>query len=254
MKPLENKAALVTGGSRSLGKTTALRLAALGADVCLSYHSQAEAAQQTVAEIEAMGCKAAALQVDFIDQKHIAGFVEQFRGVLRQWETDKFDILVNNAGILCRKPFAYVSEADLDAQYNINFKSVFFLTQALVNDLRDGGRIINLGSGTTRTAFGPLIAYATMKSAVELFAQYLAKELGQRQITVNVVSPGALDTDFNKDLFTEMPGAKEYIASVTALGRVGVAQDAAGLIAFLCTEEARWVTGQRIEASGGAYL
>lgn len=254
MKALENKVALVTGGSRSLGKEVALRLARLGADVCLTYHSQAEAAQQTVAEIEAMGRKAAALQVDLQGTANIAAFVEQFRGVLNEWDRDKFDILVNNAGILCRKPFAAVSEADLDAQYETNFKSVFFLTQQLGDDLQDGGRIINLGSGTTRTAFGPLIAYATIKSAVELFTQYLAKELGQRQITVNVVAPGALDTDFNKDLFEEAPGAKDYIASITALGRVGVAQDAAGVIAFLCTDQAGWITGQRLEVSGGAYL
>lgn len=254
MKVLETQVALVTGGSRSLGKETALRLAKLGADVCLTYHSQAEAAQQTVAEIERMGRKSAALQADFGSTAHIASFVEQFRGVLRDWGTDKFDILVNNAGILTRKPFAFVSEADLDAQYNTNFKSVFFLTQALIGDLCDGGRIINLGSGTTRTAFAPLIAYATMKSAVELFTQYLAKELGQRQITVNAVAPGALDTDFNKELFSERPEARDYIASITALGRVGVAEDAAGVIAFLCTDAARWITGQRLEVSGGAYL
>ncbi len=254
MNTLENRVALVTGGSRSLGKATALRLAALGADVCLTYHSQAEAAEEVVAEIEGMGRKAVALQADFAGTAHLASFVEQFKGVLGSWETDKFDILVNNAGVLTRKPFAYVREADLDAQYNTNFKSVFFLTQTLVGDMRDGGRIINLGSGTTRTAFAPLIAYATIKSAVELFSQYLAKELGPRQITVNAVSPGALDTDFNKGLFEEMPGAKDYIASITALGRVGAAQDAAGVIAFLCTDEACWITGQRLEVSGGAYL
>lgn len=254
MNELENKVALVTGGSRSLGKETALRLAALGADVCLTYHSQSEAAQQTVAEIEGMGRKAIALQADFAGTAHIAAFVEQFRGVLREWGIEKFDILVNNAGVLTRKPFPYVSEEDLDAQYNTNFKSVFFLTQTLVNDLRDGGRIINLGSGTTRTAFSPLIAYATIKSAVELFTQYLAKELGQRQITVNTVAPGALDTDFNKELFSERPEARDYIASITALGRVGVAEDAASVIAFLCTDGGRWITGQRLEVSGGAYL
>ncbi|MCB9453042.1 MAG: SDR family oxidoreductase [Anaerolineaceae bacterium] len=254
MTTLENKVALVTGGSRSLGKDTALQLATLGADVCLTYHTQREAAQETIAEIERMGRKAVALQVDFSNTAQLADFVARFRRVLRDWGQDHFDILVNNAGILTRKTFSYVGEADLDAQYNTNFKSVFFLTQALADDLRDGGRIINLGSGTTRTAFAPLIAYATMKSAVELLTQYLAKELGPRQITVNAVSPGALDTDFNKDLFSERPEARDYIASITALGRVGVADDAAGVIAFLCTDAARWITGQRLEVSGGAYL
>ncbi len=254
MSTLENKVALVTGGSRSLGKAVALRLAKAGADVCITYRSQAEAAQAVVAEIEAMGRKATALQVDLEGTDNIASFVEQFRGVLETWGTDKFHILINNAGILSRKPFAVVSEADLDAQYNTNFKSVFFLTQQLVNDLADGGRIINLGSGTTRTAFGPLIAYATIKAAVELLSQYLAKELGPRHITVNAVSPGALDTDFNKDLFESMPQATDYIASITALGRVGVPQDVEGVIAFLCSDEAGWITGQRLEISGGAYL
>lgn len=254
MNTLENKVALVTGGSRSLGKAVALRLAKAGAHVCLTYHSQAGAAEQTVAEIVALGRKAAAFQVDLEGTANLATFVEQFKGILDEWGSDKFDILVNNAGTLCRKPFAMVTEADLDAQYNTNFKSVFFLTQHLVNDLRDGGRIINLGSGTTRTALEPLIAYATMKSAIELLTQYLAKELGRRQITVNVVSPGALDTDFNKELFEARPGAKDHIASITALGRVGVPQDVAGVIAFLCTAEAGWITGQRLEVSGGAHL
>ena len=254
MTTLENKVALVTGGSRSLGKETALRLASLGADVCITYRAQSIAAQETVDEIERMGRKAVALQVDLSGTAQIDSFLKQFEAVLQEWGSDKFDILVNNAGILSQKPFEYVSEADLDAQYNTNFKSVFFLTQALLAMLQDGGRIINLGSGTTRTAFLPLIAYATIKSAVELLTQYLAKHLGERQITVNTVSPGALDTDFNKELFDSNPGAKDYIASITALGRVGVVQDVAGVIAFLCTEEAQWITGQRLEISGGAYL
>ncbi|WP_420644876.1 SDR family NAD(P)-dependent oxidoreductase [Candidatus Leptofilum sp.] len=254
MTILENKIALVTGGSRSLGKAVALQLAKAGADVCITYHSQAEAALQTAAEIEALGRKAAVLQVDLQGTANIPTLVTQFKEVLSQWGSDKFDILVNNAGIICRKPFGVVSEADLDAQYDTNFKSVFFLTQQLVESLNDGGRIINLGSGTTRTAFLPLIAYATIKSAVESLTQYLAKQLGERQITVNVVSPGALDTDFNKELFEAMPGAKDYIASITALGRVGVPQDAASVIAFLCSDEACWITGQRLEVSGGAYL
>lgn len=254
MLTLSNKIALVTGGSRSLGQAVAIRLAEAGADVVLTYRSQQGAAAETVAHIQALGRRAAALPVDLTGTANISAFAESFRKILAEWGHDRFDILVNNAGIICQKPFAHVSEEDLDAQYETNFKSVFFLSQELLNDLNDGGRIINIGSGTTRTAFGPLIAYATIKSAVESLTQYLAKELGGRQITANVVSPGALDTDFNHDLFQGNPEARGYIASITALGRVGLPTDVAGVITFLCTDEGGWISGQRIEVSGGAYL
>ena len=253
-KPLTGKIALVTGGSRSLGRGAALKLAGLGANVVITYVNNRDAAEATTREIAALGVKAAMIQVDLTGTAGIDAFVTQLQSVLSKWNVRSFDILINNAGILCKTPFPHVQEAELDAQFETNFKSVFFLTQKLAPLMNDGGRIMFLGSGTTHHAFPPLIAYATIKAAVETFARYMAKVLGERGITVNSVSPGAIDTDFNAEIFGAQPGIKDYIGQQTALGRVGVTDDVSGVIGFLATEEGRWVTGQRVEVSGGFAL
>jgi len=184
----------------------------------------------------------------------ISTLTGSFRDLLRDWQADGFDILVNNAGISAHGSFAEVSEELMDRVYEVNFKSGFFVIQSLLPDLRDGGRIISIGSGLGRFAIPGLSVYGAFKAALEHLMRYLAKELGHRGITANAVSPGALDTDFNAAAFDHNPEMKDYLGSVTALGRVGLAEDIGGVVAFLCSDAGRWVTGQRIEVSGGMFL
>lgn len=254
MTSLNNKTALVTGGSRSLGKDIALSLAQAGADVCISYRSREEEARATVNAIRAVGRKAEALQVDLNGTGQMSDFVDRFHATLADWGTQHFDILIHNAGISCDTPLPALSEEQLDAQYNTNYKSVVFLTQALLASIRDGGRIITIGSGATRFSIPSLIGYAPIKAALEHFTRNLAAMLGERGITANALSPGALDTDFNREVFARHPEMLQFISSVTALGRVGLAEDIGGVAAFLCSDDARWITGQRLEVSGGMFL
>lgn len=251
---LKNKIALVTGGSRGVGRDIATRLAQAGADVVITYRSNQTAAEETLAALRAHGVRAAALQVDLEGTSGIPAFVEAFTAQLTSWDSPGFDILVNNAGISSAGPLGAVPEQELDRVYNTNFKSVFFLTQALQEQIRDHGRVFTIGTGLTRFTLDAYVAYASLKAAVELLAPYWAKTLGPRGITVNTVSPGALDTDFNKHAFDAMPQMREIIAQNTALGRVGLAEDVGGVVAFLCSDDARWITGQRIEVSGGMFL
>ncbi|MEM8654038.1 MAG: SDR family oxidoreductase [Pseudomonadota bacterium] len=252
---LTGKTALVTGGSRSLGRATALRLAREGADVILTYRSKAAEAEAVVREIEALGRKAVALQVDLEGTVGIPDFLERLaQAGQAELGHDRIDILVNNAGIERGGVFGSVSEEDWDAMMDTNLKSAFFLTQALLEKINDGGRILFLGTGLTRFALPPYVAYAASKAALSGVALYLAKTLGPRGITVNVVAPGALDTDFNKANFEAHPEVVDVIASNTAQGRVGQADDVEGVIAFLASPAAQWVTGQRLEASGGMFL
>jgi len=250
---LENRTALVTGGSRGLGRAIALRLGQEGANVILSFRTQKAAAAEVIRQLSDMGRRATAIQVDLTGAAHIGGFVDQIRSTLTAWQAG-LDIAVPSAGIITIAPFAEVSEESLDAQYQTNYKSVFFLLQRLLPLVRDGGRIITIGSGTTHHAFAPLVAYAPMKAAIEALTFYLASSLGERGITVNAVSPGALDTDFNGPLFEAMPGVPGYIAQQTALGRVGAPDDVAGVVAFLCSDDGRWITGHRVDVSGGFKL
>jgi NAD(P)-dependent dehydrogenase (short-subunit alcohol dehydrogenase family) len=255
MKKISNKIALITGGSRGLGKDMALRLADYGSDVILTYNSKKEEAEKVVAEIESKGQRAAAIQFNVADIKSFDKFLEQVSKVLKdKWGKDKFDFLVNNAGIGATIPFVNVTEDDFDNFLNIHFKGVYFLTQKSLLMMNDNGRIINLSSGTARFVNPGYSVYASMKGAIEVFTKYIAKEIGSRGITVNVVAPGAIETDFNNAAIRNNPQAKTRIASITALGRVGVAEDIGGVVAFLCTEDARWITGQRIEVSGGMNL
>ena len=251
----EQKIALVTGGSRGLGKNMALKLAQKGTDVILTYNSKKADAETVVAEIEAMGKRAVALQLNVSEIASFDGFVQQVSKVLQEkWNAGKFDFLINNAGIGATVPFAQVTESSFDEMLNVHFKGVFFLTQKALPILNDGGRIINLSSGTTRFGVQGYITYASMKGAVETLTKYLAKELGPRNIAVNVLAPGAIETDFNNAAIRNNPQMKSFLATQTALGRVGEAEDIGGIVAFLCSEEARWITGQRIEASGGMFL
>ncbi|WP_288429482.1 SDR family oxidoreductase [uncultured Spirosoma sp.] len=251
----DQKIALVTGGSRGLGKDMALRLADKGFDVLLTYNSQKDDAEAVVREIEQKGQRAATLQLNTGDIASFDGFYEQVKTILSDtFQTDKFNFLINNAGIGMYVPFAQVSEAQFDELHNIHFKGVYFLTQKALPLLTDGGRIINISSGLTRITMPGSSAYASMKGAVEVFTRYLAKELGSRKITANVVAPGAIETDFGGGRTRDNADINKMIASLTALGRVGLPHDIGGVVAFLCTDDAYWINGQRIEVSGGQGL
>ncbi len=251
----KTKIALITGGSRGLGKNMALRLAEKGHDVILTYHTQKAAAEAVVTAIEAAGRNAAALQYDASEIGGLDSFVVALQQLLqRKWGCAAFDFLVNNAGIGATIPFAQVTEADFDRFSNIHFKSVYFLTQKCLPLIRDQGRIINISTGTTRFCVPGYSVYASMKGAIETFTRYLAKEAGVRGITVNVVAPGPIETDFNQAAIRSNPERKAAMGAQTALGRVGQAEDIGGVIAFLCSPEAGWINAQRIEASGGINL
>lgn len=250
-----NKIALVTGGSRGLGKNMALSLAQKGNDVIVVYRSNESEASEVVAEIEKLGRKAAAIQLDVSDTKAFHSFFETIAALLKEkWNRDQFDFLINNAGIDRYAAFKDTSEEDFDALFNTHFKGVYFLTQKALPFLADSGRIVNLSTGLARFSIPGYAAYASMKGAVEVFTRYLAKELGGRGITANVVAPGIIHTDFTKRAFASHEGMEDYINSITALGRVGMPEDIGGIVAFLCSKEAGWITAQRIEASGGMNL
>lgn len=250
-----NKIALVTGGSRGLGKDMALRLAQKGIDVILTYNSKEAEAKAVVADIQKTGQKAAALQFDAGQPAGLDGFVSRLILTLKKdFNTDHFDFLINNAGVGVHASFAETTEAQFDSLMNIHFKGPFFLTQKLLPYLNDGGRIINLSSGLARFSTPGYAAYAAMKGAMETLTKYQAKELGSRGITVNIVAPGAIATDFGGGMVRDNNQVNQYIAGVTALGRVGLAEDIGGVVAFLCTEDARWINAQRLEISGGQSL
>ncbi len=249
------KIALITGASRGLGKNTALSLAKKGVDVIVTYHSKEAEANSVVTAIEAMGAKAVALQLDTSNTKTFDSFEEQVKKSLQdKWQTEHFDFLVNNAGTGINKPFAETTEEDFDRLMNIQFKGVFFLTQKLLPLINDGGRIVNISSGLARFTLPGYAAYASMKGAIEVLTRYMAKELGQRQIAVNVVAPGAIETDFGGGVVRDNPDINKFIASQTALGRVGVPDDIGGAIASLLSEDNKWVNAQKIEVSGGQFI
>ncbi|GAB3751394.1 SDR family NAD(P)-dependent oxidoreductase [Spirosoma pomorum] len=249
------KIALVTGGSRGLGKDMALNLAKKGIDVLLTYNSKQDEAQAVVREIEQMGQRAATLQLNTSDVASFDPFFEQVKSTLTQaFQADQFNFLINNAGTALYAPFAETTEEQFDQVMNIHLKGVFFLTQKALPLITDGGRIINISSGLARFSMPGSSAYGSMKGAIETLTRYLAKELGPRGIAANVVAPGAIATDFGGGHVRDNADLNKQIASVTALGRVGLAEDIGGVVAFLCTDEARWINGQRIEVSGGMNL
>lgn len=250
-----SKIALVTGGSRGLGKNMALRLAEKGNDVIVVYRSKEQEAGEVVAAIEALGQKAVAVQLDTAEVKTFDSFFSRLSHILKdKWNRSSFDFLINNAGISRPSVFPETSEQDFDDLLNVHFKGVYFLSQKALPLLADGGRIVNLSTGLARFSTPGYAAYASMKGAIDTLTRYMAKELGGRGITVNALAPGAIYTDFNSESFDSHPGLTDFISSITALGRVGEPNDIGGVVAFLCSEDARWITGQRIEVSGGMFL
>jgi NAD(P)-dependent dehydrogenase (short-subunit alcohol dehydrogenase family) len=251
----QSKIAFVTGGSRGLGKDMAFRLAEKGIDVILTYHSKADEAQQVVAEIEKSGQKAAALQLNTGDLKSFDTFITQFKTILAdKFKTDRVDFLVHNAGSGGIAPISEFTEEMFDEITNVHFKGVYFLTQKMLTLLNDGGGIVTISSALARISMPGSSVYACMKGAVEVFTRYLAKELGARGIRANVVAPGATRTDFNGAHLRKNEQLQNMVSSVTALGRTGLADDIGGVVAFLCTDDAKWVNGQRIEVSGGMFV
>jgi NAD(P)-dependent dehydrogenase (short-subunit alcohol dehydrogenase family) len=249
------KIALVTGGSRGLGRNTAIALSRKGIDVIVTYHSRKEEAESVVKEIESNGRKAAALQLDAGDVSSFEAFASRLSDVLKQkWNQEHIDVLINNAGFGVHAPLADTTEEQFDSLMNVHFKGVFFLTQKLISRIADNGRIVNVSTGLTRFALEGYGAYAAMKGAIEILTKYMAKEWGRKGIRVNAVAPGAIATDFGGGVVRDNQGLKNFIGSQTALGRVGEADDIGGVVASLCTDDMGWVNAQRIEASGGMFL
>ncbi len=251
---MENKIALVTGGSRGLGKDMALSLAKKGINVILTYNTNREEAQKVVREIESNKLKAAAVQLDVADLSKQQDFFDNVGAVLSSWETDRIDFLINNAGTGATIPFMDVTEADFDRLTNIHLKGTYFLTQKALRIMNDNGGIVFISSGTTRYCVPGYSVYSPLKAAVEVLTKYIAKEMGGRGIRANVVAPGPIETDFNNAAIRNNPAMKQNLSNMTALGRVGNADDIGSVVAFLCTEDAKWINGQRIEVSGGLTL
>ena len=250
-----NKIVLITGGSRGLGRNTALSVARKGNDVILTYRDRERQAQEVVSEIAEMGHKAVALRLDTGDTTNFTDFTERLRAALgNTWGRDTFDHLVNNAGHGDTALFEETTEAQFNRLVDVHLKGVYFLTQALLPLIADGGRIVNLSSGLTRFAHPGFAAYAAVKGAVEVLSRYLAKELGHRGITVNTVAPGAIETDFGGGAVRDDPALNRQLSEMTALGRVGLPDDIGPMIAGLLSEENRWINAQRIEVSGGQNI
>jgi len=246
------KIALVTGGSRGLGKDMAISLAKKSIDVVVTYSTNKDEANATVEAVKALGGKAAALHLDLKDFKSLDGFIVSLTKTLKEtFNADKYDYLINNAGMGATVPFVEMTEEIFNDFLNVHFKSVYFLTQKSLTLINDNGAIINISSGTTRFAIPGYSVYASMKGAVEIFTKYLAKELGARGIRSNVVAPGPVETDFNNASIRNNPQMKGFLSSMSPLGRVGQADDIGSVVAFLCTDDAKWINGQRIEVSGG---
>lgn len=252
---MSQRIALVTGGSRGLGKNAVLKLAAAGVDIIFTYRSQQDAARDVVVEIEKTGAKAVALQLNVSDIASFSEFAQQVKVQLKkEWGRDSVDYLVNNAGIGLYAPFAETSEAMFDELMNIHFKGPFFLTQQLLPLIADGGRILNVSTGLARFALPGYAAYASMKGAMEVLTRYQAKELGARGISVNSIAPGAIETDFGGGHLRDNEELNRYVASQTALGRTGLPDDIGEAIVALLSDNLHWMTAQRIEVSGGMFL
>ncbi len=250
-----NKIAIVTGGSRGLGKDMALALASKGIDVIITYMTSKNEAMTVVDEIKKMNRKAEALHFDISDIKSIDNFIaDVFSSLQSNWGTDKFDFLINNAGTGATVPIAQVTEELFDNLLNIHFKGVYFLTQKLISNINDNGGVVFISSGSTRFSVPGYSVYSSCKGAIEIFARFVAKEYGSRGIRSNTVAPGPIETDFNNAAIRNNPQMKAYLTAQTPLGRVGRADDIGSVVAFLCSDEAKWVNGQRIEVSGGVNM
>jgi len=245
---------LITGGSRGLGRNAAIHLARAGHDLILTYRSKAAEAEAVAAELQALGRRVAVLPLDVADSGSFAAFAGRVREVLAGWGRQRFEHLVNNAGTGLHVPFAETTEAQLDEMYRIHFKGPYLLTQALLPLLADGGRILNISSGLARFSMPGTSAYGSMKGAVEVLTRYLARELGERRISVNTLAPGAIETDFGGGRLRDDRQLNAWVASQTPLGRVGQPDDIGGAVAALLGPGTAWINGQRIEASGGMLL
>jgi NAD(P)-dependent dehydrogenase (short-subunit alcohol dehydrogenase family) len=251
---MTDKIAIITGGSRGLGRNTAVNLARRGADILFTYRVNQKEAEILVHEIEAMGRKVDGFRLDTGDIRTFDGFVAEVRQTLQAWGRDRFDYLVNNAGNSLHAGFGETTEAQFDEIFNVHVKGVYFLTQKLLPLMNDGARIVNISSGLARFSLPGSSAYGAAKGAVEVLTRYLAKELGPRGITANAVAPGAIQTDFSGGMVRDNPEVNQHVAEMTALGRAGVPDDIGPMIAALLSDENRWVNGQRIEVSGGMAL
>lgn len=255
MESTNRKIALITGGSRGLGRNATLHLAGKGVDIILTYRSRRADAEQTITEIAALGGRAVALQLDVAESSTFGSFAETLKTTLANaWQRKSFDYLVNNAGIGIHAAFAETTEKQFDELVNTHVKGPFFLTQSLLPLLADHGRIVNVSSGLTRFSLPGYAAYAAMKGAMEVLTRYQAKELGERGIAANIIAPGAIETDFGGGTVRDNAQINAFIAGQTALGRVGLPDDIGGVVASLLSEDNRWINGQRIEASGGMFL
>jgi NAD(P)-dependent dehydrogenase (short-subunit alcohol dehydrogenase family) len=246
--------ALVTGGSRGLGRSTVLSLARRGIDSIFTYNSNHEEAEKVVKLVAEEGRQAVALQLDTGKVSAFDPFVKDVGKALRDFGAQRFDYLVNNAGNSHHNAFDKTTEQELDSLYNVHFKGVFFLTQALLPLINDGGRIVTISSGLTRITIPGSASYASMKGAIEVLTRYLAKELGPRRIAVNTVAPGAIATDFSGGMVRDNPELNKRVKDMTALGRVGLPDDIGPMIASLLSEDNRWINAQRIEVSGGMSI
>ncbi|MEP0520484.1 MAG: SDR family oxidoreductase [Hyphomicrobiales bacterium] len=252
---MAQKIALITGGSRGLGKSTALHLAQKGVDVIITYLSRADDANAVVSEIENQGRKAVALQLDTGSTQQFSDFAQELANALQEkWGQKTFDFLVNNAGIGISKPFVETTEEEFDVLMNMHFKGVYFLTKKMLPLLQDGGRIVNLSTGLARFSMPGFSAYGAMKGAVEVLTRYMALELGSRRIAVNAVAPGAIETDFGGGVVRDNPEINQFVASTTAMGRAGLPNDIGGAISSLLIGDNQWMTAQRLEVSGGQNL
>ena len=251
---MTQRIALITGGSRGLGRSMALHLAQAGVDILFTYQSNAAAAREVVARIEALGRRAGAFQLDTGDSASFAAFAGQVRATLADWGRERFDILVNNAGAGLHASLVDVTEAQFDSIIAMHLKSVVFLTPLLLPLLKDGGRILNVSSGLTRFSLPGYGVYAAAKGAVEVLTRYQAREFAGRGITVNTLAPGAIETDFGSGVVRDNAELNRMVAGMTALGRVGQPDDIGGAVAALLAEGNGWMTGQRIEVSGGMLL
>lgn len=250
---MTNKIAIITGGSRGLGRNTALHLARRGVDILFTYRANQKEAGSLIHEVESVGRRVVGFCLDTGDIRAFDALVAEIRKMLQTWGTDRFDYLVN-AGNSLHVGFGETTEAQFDAIFNVHVKGVYFLTQKLLPLMNDGGRIVNISSGLARIALPGSSAYGAAKGAVEVLTRYLAKELGSRRITANVVAPGAVQTDFSGGMVRDNPDVNKRVADMTALGRAGVPDDIGPMIAALLSDENRWVNGQRIEVSGGMAL
>lgn len=243
---------IITGASRGLGASTALQAAKRGMGVIVTYNSHAAGAEQVVREIEAESGKAVALPLDVAQVASFSDFREKVATALKAtWGRDSFDALVNNAGYGLFNPIATVTEAEFDGLLSVHLKGPFFLTQALLPLVADGGQIVNMTSATTRVATAGCAPYAAFKGGLEVLTRYMAKEFGPRGIRANSISPGAIRTDMTSGSLDQSPEFETMLAGQTALGRIGAPEDVGRVVASLLSADNGWVNAQNIEVGGG---